>query len=69
MHIKSTRLLEVGPLNTKYDLEEKLCERYTNIDQSDDGEIKKAIAADNNKNNHKKDFQAKNRLLKKRNNA
>lgn len=59
MHIEPTKLLEVGPSNTKYDLEERLCKRCTNTNWGDDSEIEKAIAADNNKNNNEKDSQKK----------
>ena len=60
MYIGSTRLLEVNPPNTKYDLEEKFHEGYIGADWDNEVEIE-AIAIDNNKNNDDKDPQNKTR--------
>lgn len=65
MHIRLTRFLEVDFFNTEYDSEGKFCERYTNINWDDDDKIKELMAADNDKDNDKKDSQKKNRQLKK----
>lgn len=59
VYIKPTRLLKVGLPNTKYNLEKKFCKGCTSIDWSDNHQIKKAIAMDNNKNNDKEDFKKK----------
>lgn len=55
MYIKPTRLLKVDHLNTKYNSKKKLHERYTGINQSDDDEIKKAMAVDDNTNDDEED--------------
>lgn len=59
IHIGSTRFLEVGSLNAKYDSKRKLCEGYISIDWGDNGKIKEAIAVNNNKDNDEKDYQKK----------
>lgn len=56
LHIRLTKLLEVGSLNTKYDLEEKLCEKCTDADLGDDSEIEMAMAVDNDKDDNEEDF-------------
>lgn len=56
MYIGLIRLLEVGPPNAKYNLEERLREGYTDMDWGDKGEIKEAMAIGNNKNNDNKDL-------------
>ena len=56
MHIGSTRFLELGFPNAKYDLESKLREGCTDRDWGDNGEIEEAIAADNDENNDEEDF-------------
>lgn len=61
MQIESTKLLEVGSLNAKYDLGGKLCKGYTSANWGDDGEIKEAIAADNNKDDDDDNPQEKNK--------
>lgn len=61
MHIGLTKLLKVSPPNAKYDMEEKLHKKYTKVNQVDDGKIKKAMAANNDKNNDEEDPQEKNK--------
>lgn len=56
MYIRLTRFLEVGFFNAKYNLEKKLCERYTSMDWSNQNKIKEVITVKNNENNNKKDF-------------
>lgn len=63
MYIKSTRFLKCDHSNAKYNLKEKLHEKCTNINWSDDGKLKEAIAADNNKDDDEEDPQEKNRQL------
>lgn len=58
------RLLEVGLSNTKYGLEDRLYEGYISADWVDDSEIK-VIAANDNKDDDKKDLREKTRQLKK----
>lgn len=66
IYIEPIKLLQVGLPNAKYNLEEKLCERYTNADQGDKGEIKEVMATDNNEDDDK-DFQdITSRLMKKK---
>ena len=52
MHIGPTRLLEVSPSNAEYDLEGKLNKRCTGANWGDDGEIKEAMAADDDKDDN-----------------
>lgn len=61
MHIRPTRLLEVGPPNAEYDLKERLRKRCTGGDCGNNGKIEEAMAADNNKDDDKEDFRKKNR--------
>lgn len=56
MHIGLTKLLEVGPPNAKYNLEERLREGYTGMDWGNKGEIEEAMATDNNKDNDNEDL-------------
>lgn len=56
MHIRPTRLLEVGLPNAKYDLEERLCKGYISVDWSNESEIKEIMAANNNKDNNEENF-------------
>ena len=65
MHIALTRLLKVGLSNTKYNLEEKICEGCIDENWGDNGEVEEAMAADNDDNDDKEDFQDKNRRWKK----
>ena len=65
MHIRPTRFLEVGPPNAQYDVRGRLRKRCTDVDWGDDGEIKEAMAADNNKDDDEEDPQKKNKQLKK----
>lgn len=55
MHIRSTRLLEVGFPNIKYDSKWRLRERCTGVDWCHESEIEEAIAARNNKYDNDKD--------------
>ena len=59
MHIGLTRLLKVGRPNVEYDLERKLHKRCINIDWGDNGKIKEAMAADDDKDNNEGDFWEK----------
>lgn len=61
IYIGLARLLKVGPLNIKYDLEEKLCKECISTDWRNDNKIKEVMVVDNNKNNNNKDHQKKNR--------
>lgn len=47
IYIRPTRLLKVGLLNAKYDLEGRLRKGYTGVNWSDDGEIETMITNDN----------------------
>ena len=67
MQIGPTRLLEVGLPNAKYNLERKLCKKCTGADLGNDGEIKGAMTADNNKDDDKENLWDENRGLKKEN--
>ena len=64
IYIKPTRLLELGPPNTEYNLEKRLCKGCTSVNWGNKDEIKEAMAAKNKKNNDEKNFQEKNRQLK-----
>lgn len=55
MHISSTRFLEVGPLNAKYNSEERLYKGCTNANWVKKSEIKKAMVANDNKDDNKED--------------
>lgn len=66
MYVAPTRLWEVGLANVKYDLEERLHEKYIGANLGDDSEIEEAVAVNDNKDNDEKDFQEKNRWLKKK---
>lgn len=59
MYIKPTRLLEVGPLNAKYDLKGRLCKKCTIVDWSDKGKIQEAMVANNDKDNDEKHLPKK----------
>lgn len=61
LHIGPTRLLEVGPPNAVYDLEERLHEGCTGADWGDEGEIEEAMTADNDEDDDAKDPQDKTR--------
>ncbi len=55
MHIWPTRLLEVDLFNTKYNLEGKLCEGCTGIDEGHESEIEEDMATRKNKEDDDKD--------------
>lgn len=59
IYIEPTKLLEVGPPNTKYDSKKRFCEKYTGTDWGDDGEIEEIIIANNNKDDNKKILKKK----------
>lgn len=56
MHIRPIKLLKISLSNAKCNLKGKLYKKCTSLDLNNEDKIKKAIVANNNKDNDKKDF-------------
>ena len=57
MHIRPTRLLEVGLLTAEYDSKGRLRERCTSANWGDDNEIEEVVVADDDKDDNEEDLR------------
>lgn len=56
MHIRPTKILKVGPLNARYELERRHYEGCINAKWGNKDEIERVMAADDNNNDNKEDL-------------